>query len=156
MCAFNPKHLLALPGVVHIRIEFAVRVPGRRRRMRDGRVHDRARLDTDSLSHPDGRSPHSALDRQGLASPEQRRRLAQRLLHTGVRQVEPPSVRTRNPRESVPGNTAYSAAKLRECRGGGEPPLLVIRQIPCRAKRDPKRLLDKLALCHNTSQNRQM
>src|ERR1017187_6580728 len=41
--------LLALPGLVHLRVALAARVLGRRRRMDNGRIHDRAGRDLDAL-----------------------------------------------------------------------------------------------------------
>jgi hypothetical protein len=51
MCAFNPKYhcLPFLVWLVHLRVALAARILGRRGRMQDGRIHDRARLDADAL-----------------------------------------------------------------------------------------------------------
>src|SRR5271163_5311116 len=51
MCAFIPKyHLLTLARLMHLGVACAGRVLGRRRRMEDGRVHNRARADADAAA----------------------------------------------------------------------------------------------------------
>ena len=52
--------LVALPGLVHLQIALPDRVPGRRRRMNDGRIDDRASRDPDPFAFPGGCSPHPA------------------------------------------------------------------------------------------------
>ena len=110
MCAFIPKyHLLTLARLMHLGVACAGRVLGRRRRMEDGRVHNRARaaalqIDVDRLQHgaakivslqqmaevQDGRLIRPRRATQADArKPPQRRRIVQRLFRPRIRQVQP-------------------------------------------------------------------
>ncbi len=102
--------LVALPGLVHFKIKLAAGVLGRRRRMEDSRIHDRTRVDLDSLGlqmhvHRLQHQPVELVLLQHVTEPQHRRliwcrrdaeahphepansgRLIQQLIHSGVRQ----------------------------------------------------------------------
>src|SRR5271168_1495685 len=105
--------LLALARLVHLRIALTARVLSRRRRVEDGRIHDRAGLDLDALGfqmhvhrlqHQTAKlvllqqmpeAQHRRLVRCRSHAkvhsnePAYRRRLIQQLFHAGVRQAKP-------------------------------------------------------------------
>lgn len=93
--------LVSFPGLVHLRVALAARVLGRRRRMDDGCIHDRAGRDLDAFGlqmhvHRIQHQPVQIVLLQQMTEPQDRC-LIRRRRHAKIDAHEPPRTRTAPP-----------------------------------------------------------
>ena len=159
MCAFIPKyHLLTLARLMHLGVACAGRVLGRRRRMEDGRVHNRARADADAailqivvdrLQHGSAQivllQQMTEVQNRRLVrrcrttqidarKPPQRRRIVQPFFGARIRQVEPVLQKV-NPQQDAQPHRRTTVARLGVMR--------LYQRLQLRPRHDPVHLFQK-------------